>query len=172
MKGTKNYIIALAIVGLILLTTKVSAAKVIAQFEGLELKAYQDSAGIWTIGYGNTRNPYTGLPVKQGDTITKKEALDWLRITTAAVEADVKRLVKVPINNNQLLALTSLVFNIGVGAFGGTKSRPPSTLLRLLNSGADKAAVAAQFLRWNRAGGKVLPGLTKRRKAESELFLS
>jgi|688.fasta_scaffold14181_18 lysozyme len=166
MKGTKNYIIALAIVGLILLTTKVSAAKVIAQFEGLELKAYQDSAGIWTIGYGNTRNPYTGLPVKQGDTITKKEALDWLRITTAAVEADVKRLVKVPINTNQQLALASLVFNIGTGAFAR------STLLRLLNSGADKAAVAAQFLRWNRAGGKVLPGLTKRRKAESELFLS
>lgn len=172
MKGTKNYIIALAIVGLILLTTKVSAAKVIAQFEGLELKAYQDSAGIWTIGYGNTRNPYTGLPIKKGDTITKKEALDWLRITTSSVEADVKRLVKVPINNNQLLALTSLVFNIGVGAFGGTKSRPQSTLLRLLNSGADKAAVAAQFLRWNKVKGKEVPGLTRRRKEESKLFLS
>jgi GH24 family phage-related lysozyme (muramidase) len=166
MKGAKNYIIALAIVGLILLTTNVSAAALIAKFEGLELKAYQDSAGIWTIGYGNTRNPYTGLPIKQGDKITKKEAIDWLRITTAAVEADVKRLVKVPINTNQRLALASLVFNIGAGAFAR------STLLRLLNSGADKAAVAAQFLRWNRAGGKVIPGLTKRRKAESELFLS
>jgi len=166
MKGTKNYIIALAIVGLILLTTKVSAAKVIAQFEGLELKAYQDSAGIWTIGYGNTRNPYTGLPVKQGDKITKKEALDWLRITTAAVEADVKRLVKVPININQQLALASLVFNIGTGAFAR------STLLRLLNSGADKAAVAAQFLRWNKVKEKEVKGLSRRRKAESELFLS
>jgi GH24 family phage-related lysozyme (muramidase) len=166
MKGTKNYIIALAIVGLILLTTKVSAAKVIAQFEGLELKAYQDSAGIWTIGYGNTRNPYTGLPVKQGDKITKKEALDWLRITTAAVEADVKRLVKVPIKTNQQLALASLAFNIGTGAFAR------STLLRLLNSGADKAAVAAQFLRWNKVKGKEVKGLTRRRKAESELFLS
>jgi len=166
MKGTKNYIIALAIVGLILLTTKVSAAKVIAQFEGLELKAYQDSAGIWTIGYGNTRNPYTGLPIKQGDKITKKEALDWLRITTAVVEADVKRLVKVPININQQLALASLVFNIGTGAFAR------STLLRLLNSGADKAAVAAQFLRWNKVKGKEVKGLTRRRKAESELFLS
>ena len=166
MKGTKNYIIALAIVGLVLLTTKVSAAKVIAQFEGLELKAYQDSAGIWTIGYGNTRNPYTGLPVKQGDTITKKEALDWLRITTAAVEADVKRLVKVPINNNQQLALASLLFNIGAGAFAR------STLLRLLNSGAEKAAVAAQFLRWNKVKGKEVPGLTRRRKEESKIFLS
>ena len=166
MKGTKNYIIALAIVGLILLSINVSAATIIAKFEGLELKAYQDSAGIWTIGYGNTRNPYTGLPVKQGDTITNKEALDWLRITVAATEGEVKRLVKVPINNNQQLALASLVFNIGAGAFAR------STLLRLLNSGADKAAVAAQFLRWNMVKGKEVPGLTKRRKAESELFLS
>jgi len=166
MKDTKNYIIALAIVGLILLTTNVSAASLIAKFEGLELKAYQDSAGIWTIGYGNTRNPYTGLPIKKGDTITRKEALDWLRITVAGAEADVKRLVKVPINTNQQLALASLVFNIGPGAFAR------STLLRLLNSGAEKAAVAAQFLRWNKVKGKEVPGLTRRRKEESKLFLS
>ena len=166
MKGTKNYIIALAIVGLILLSTNVSAATLIAEFEGLELKAYQDSAGIWTIGYGNTRNPYTGLPIKKGDTITKKEALDWLRITVAAAEGEVERLVKVPINNNQQLALASLLFNIGAGAFAR------SSLLRLLNSGADKAAVAAQFLRWNKVKGKEVPGLTWRRKEESKLFLS
>ena len=166
MKGTKNYIIALAILGLILISSKMSAAALIAKFEGLELKAYHDSAGIWTIGYGNTRNPYTGLPIKQGDKITKKEALDWLRITTSAVEADVNRLVKVPVNTNQRLALASLVFNIGAGAFAR------STLLRLLNSGAEKSAVAAQFLRWNKVKGKEVKGLTRRRKAESELFLS
>jgi lysozyme len=166
MKGTKNYIIALAILGLILITSNVSAAALIAKFEGLELKAYQDSAGIWTIGYGNTRNPYTGLPIKKGDKITKKEALDWLRITVAAAEGEVKRLVKVPINNNQQLALASLLFNIGAGAFAR------STLLRLLNSGADKATVAAQFLRWNKVKGKEVLGLTRRRKEESKLFLS
>lgn len=166
MKGTKNYIIALAILGLILITSTVSAATIIAKFEGLELQAYQDSAGIWTIGYGNTRNPYTGIPVKQGDKITKKEALEWLRITVVGVEDDVKRLVKVPINTNQQLALASLVFNIGAGAFAR------STLLRLLNSGADKSAVAAQFLRWNKVKGKEVPGLTRRRIEESKLFLS
>lgn len=166
MKGTKNYIIALAIVGLILITSYVSAATLIAKFEGLELEAYQDSAGIWTIGYGNIRNPYTGIPIKKGDKITEKEALDWLRITTTAVEADVKRLVKVPINTNQRLALASLVFNIGAGAFAR------STLLRLLNSGAEKSAIAAQFLRWNKVNGKEVRGLTNRRKAEAELFLS
>ena len=166
MKGAKNYIIALAILGLILITSNVSAAALIAKFEGLELEAYKDSAGIWTIGYGNTRNPYTGLPIKKGDKITKKEALDWLRITTTAVEADVKRLVKVPINTNQRLALASLVFNIGAGAFAR------STLLRLLNSGAEKSSIAAQFLRWNKVNGKEVKGLTNRRKAEAELFLS
>ena len=89
-----------------------SATKFIARFEGIKLNAYQDSAGIWTIGYGNTRNPYTGLPVKKGDKITQAQALDWLRIITAAAEGDVKRLVKVPITANQLSALNSLVYNI------------------------------------------------------------
>jgi lysozyme len=72
----------------------------------------------------------------------------------------------VPINNNQQLALASLLFNIGAGAFAR------STLLRLLNSGAEKAAVAAQFLRWNKVKGKEVPGLTRRRKEESKIFLS
>ena len=166
MKSARTYIVALAVLALVLIGSKVSATKLIAEFEGFEEKAYQDSAGIWTIGYGNTRNPYTGLPIKKGDTITRKEALDWLRITVAGAEADVKRLVKVPINTNQKLALASLVFNIGPGAFAR------STLLRLLNSGADKAAVAAQFLRWNKVKGKEVPGLTRRRKEESKLFLS
>jgi lysozyme len=166
MTKTRNYIIALAILGLILIGSKVNAAKIIADFEGLKLKAYQDSAGIWTIGYGNTRNPYTGLPIKKGDTITKKEALDWLNFTTAGVQTQVKKFIKVPVNDRQLAALTSLAYNIGNGAF----SR--STLLRLLNSGADKETVAAQFIRWNKVKGIVVPGLTRRRKLEADLFLT
>lgn len=172
MKSARTYIIALAILGLILITSKVSAATLIAKFEGLELKAYQDSAGIWTIGYGNTRNPYTGVPIKQGDKITKKEALDWLRITTAATEKQVKEKLKVKQNANQISALTSLVYNIGIGAFAGTKTRPQSTLLRLINSGADKNEIAAQFIRWNKVKGKEVPGLTRRRQLEAELYLS
>ena len=77
----------------------------------------------------------------------------------------IKPLVKVPINDNELDALTSLVYNIGIGAF------KKSTLLSLLNQGADRHLVADQFLRWNKAGGKVLPGLVKRRLAEHNLFL-
>lgn len=166
MRKAKNYIITLAIVGLLLISRKVSATKIIAQFEGLRLKSYPDSGGIYTIGYGTTINPETGLPIKKGDVITKEKALAWLRINTAALETQIKKLVKVPINANQLTALTSLAYNIGMGAF----SR--STLLRLLNNATEKNLVAAQFIRWNKVKGKEVPGLTNRRKLEAELFLS
>ncbi len=166
MKKTRNYIIALAVLGLILTTSKVNATKLIADFEGLRLKAYKDSGNKWTIGYGNTRNPYTGTPVKEGDTITRTQALDWLKKTTGKTMSDVKKLIKVPVNNRQLAALTSLTYNIGITAFSD------STLLRLLNSGADKEKVAAQFMRWNKVKGVVVPGLTRRRKEEYDLFLS
>lgn len=162
----KNAIVVAAIVLLLLISNKVSAEKIIAQFEGLRLEAYPDSAGVWTIGYGTTKNPDTGAKIKQGDKITKAKALEWLKKDTASFQAGVKKLVKVPINDNQLAALTSLAYNIGLTAF----SR--STLLRLLNSKVNKELVAAQFLRWNRAGGKVVKGLTIRRQLESDLFLT
>lgn len=166
MRKAKNYIITLAIVGLILISRKVSATKIIAQFEGLRLRAYQDTGNIWTIGYGTTINPETGLPIKRGDVITKDQALAWLRINIAGLERQIKRLVKVPITANQLTALTSLAYNIGIGAF----SR--STLLRLVNNRADKNLIAAQFIRWNKVNGQEVPGLTRRRQLEAELFLS
>ncbi len=172
MRKTKNYIITLVIVGLLLISRKVSATKFIAEREGLELTAYRDSANIWTIGFGTTINPETGLPIKQGDRITKQKALAWLRINIAELEKQIKKLVKVPLTPNQLTALTSLVYNIGIGAFAGSKNRLPSTLLRLLNNGADKNLIAAQFVRWNKVKGKEVPGLTRRRQLEAELFLS
>lgn len=166
MRKAKNYIITLAIVGLILISRKVSATRIIAQFEGLRLRAYQDTGNIWTIGYGTTINPETGLPIKRGDVITKDQALAWLRINIAGLERQIKRLVKVPITANQLTALTSLAYNIGIGAF----SR--STLLRMVNNRADKNLIAAQFIRWNKVKGQEVPGLTRRRQLEAELFLS
>jgi lysozyme len=165
-KKAKNYIIALAILGLILVTSKVDAAKIIADFEGLRLRAYKDSGGIWTIGYGTTINPDTGLPIKQGDSITKETALRWLKIQTASVASRVKALIKRPVTDNQLAALTSLAYNIGLGAFGR------STLLRKLNAGENSQAIAAEFLKWNKVAGKEVAGLTKRRKLEADLFLS
>lgn len=166
MKNARTYIIAAAILALVLITTNVSAAKIIAEFEGLRLKAYQDTGGRYTIGYGTTVNPVTGIPIKKGDTITKDTALTWLRMQTAATESQVKAKLKVPQSANQLAALTSLAYNIGLGAFGR------STLLRLVNANADKQKIAAEFVKWNRVKGQEVPGLTRRRQLEAELYLS
>ena len=130
----------------------------IRQFEGLRLSAYKCSAGISTIGWGTTKG------VKMGDTITRDEA-DRLLLEDAQRFADhVKALVKVPLNQNQVDALVAFVYNIGPAAFG------KSTMLKLINQGLLEDA-ALQFVRWNKAGGQVLAGLTRRRIAERELLL-
>ena len=144
---------------------------IIKDFEGLEIKAYKDSAGIYTIGYGSTFNHDMNRPVQAGDTISEETALSWLRKDISKNKTKIKRLVKVPINENQLDSITSLAYNIGVGAF------EKSTLLRLLNKGENKNIVAEQFTRWNKIklpNGlyKEILGLTKRRELEKKLFLS
>jgi lysozyme len=141
------------------------ALNTIQQFEGLKLKAYKDSVGIWTIGFGNIFNLDTGNPIKEGDEITQETAERWLKIEVDNLQAKMKKVITVPLTDNQLTAITSLAYNIGFGAF------KRSTLLRLLNAGASKEEVAKQFLRWNKAGGKEVKGLTNRRQAESNLFL-
>lgn len=141
------------------------ALDTIQQFEGLKLKAYKDSVGIWTVGFGNIFNLDTGNPIKEGDEISLETAERWLKIEVDNLQAKMRKVITVPLNDNQWTALTSLAYNIGFGAF------KRSTLLRLLNAGASKEEVAKQILRWNKAGGKEIKGLTNRRKAESNLFL-
>ena len=141
------------------------ALDTIQQFEGLKLKAYKDSVGIWTVGFGNIFNLDTGNPIKEGDEISLETAERWLKIEVDNLQAKMRKVITVPLNDNQWTALTSLAYNIGFGAF------KRSTLLRLLNAGASKEEVAKQFLRWNKAGGKEIKGLTNRRKAESNLYL-
>ena len=127
--------------------------------EGCKLVAYLDSAKIPTIGYGSTAGVRMGMKITQAqaDALLSRDLTIFEKAVTAAV--------KVPLSQNEFDALVSLAFNIGAGAF------QKSTLLKELNKGNRKAA-ADQFLRWNRAGGKVLKGLTNRRKAEREQFLS
>ena len=141
-------------------------ADFVAKFEGFRLNAYQDSVGVWTIGYGNTFNPLTKEEVKQGDKISRNTAKSWLDTELAVVKSQVMSVVKVLINANQLNALTSFTYNVGIG------NLKKSTLLKLLNAGAPKEQVAKEFLKWNKAGGQVLKGLTIRRQAEADLFLS
>ncbi|MGJ3251504.1 MAG: lysozyme [Elainellaceae cyanobacterium] len=132
--------------------------RLIKSFEGLRLEAYLDPVGIWTIGYGTTSG------VRPGMEITAAEAEDLLKRDLRRFEAAVSRNVKVPINDDQFSALVSFTYNVGEGALAS------STLLKLLNQG-DIRGAADQFLRWNKAGGRVLAGLTRRRKAERALFL-
>jgi lysozyme len=129
----------------------------IKSFEGLRLSAYKCPADVWTIGFGTTAG------VKPGQAITKERAEELLREDVKRFEAQVLRLVKVPLTQGQHDALVSFVYNLGAGNLSN------STLLRLLNAG-DYAGAAAQFDRWNKAGGKVLAGLVRRRAAERALF--
>ncbi|MCK6950537.1 lysozyme [Enterobacter roggenkampii] len=136
----------------------------IKQFEGCKLTAYQDSVGIWTIGYGWTQ-PVDGKPIRAGMTIKQETAERLLKTGLVSYESDVSRLVKVGVTQGQFDALVSFTYNLGA------LSLSTSTLLRKLNAG-DYAGAADEFLRWNKAGGKVLNGLTRRREAERALFLS
>lgn len=142
--------------------TSQAGIDLIKRFEGLELTAYPDpgtGGEPWTIGYGHTGN------VKPGDTVTEAEAEEILRQDLEKFEDCVNAYISVPLTQAQFDALVSFAFNVGCGAL---KS---STLLRLLNNG-DYEAAEAQFGRWNKAAGRVLAGLTRRREAERDLFQS
>jgi len=120
----------------------------------------------YSIGYGSGYNWDLKRPVQKGDVIDKSTARRWLTLEAEQYFNYVKSLLKVPVTDNQLLALSSFTYNVGKGAFAD------STLLELLNSGADKNTVAKQFDRWINSGGKPSNGLINRRNAEKLLFLS
>ncbi|WP_151765994.1 lysozyme [Acinetobacter colistiniresistens] len=137
--------------------------KLISSFEDLKLVSYLCPANVWTIGFGTTIYP-SGKKVKQGEKCTPQQANEYFAHDLKRFEASVNNLVKVPLSQNQFDALVSLVYNIGSGNFAS------STLLKKLNA-KDYAGAADQFPRWNKAGGKVLNGLIRRRDAERALFL-
>jgi lysozyme len=139
--------------------TSLKGIALIKEYEGLRLGAYLCSAGVLTIGYGHTGG------VKEGDLITEQKAEQLLQDDLKKFENGVLRLVRVPLTQNQFDALVSFAFNLGVGNLG------KSTLLKMLND-RDYKGAAGQFVRWNKAAGKELAGLTRRRLAESALFLS
>ena len=128
------------------------------RFEGCELEAYQDSVGVWTIGYG-----HTGADVTPGLIVTQEQATVLLVADVAWAVTCVNSSVRVAINQNQFDAMVDFCFNLGCAAF------QQSLLLRMVNGG-DYDGAAKQFVCWNKADGRVLAGLTSRRKAEAELF--
>ena len=130
--------------------------------EGFRDKAYKDTAGIWTIGYGTIK--INGVAVKDGDTITVEKATECLLKDIKWAEDCVNKLTKVHLEQYQFDSLVSFVYNVGTAAY------ERSTLLRYLNEGKYLSA-ADQLLKWIYSGGKVTPGLLNRRQSERKQFL-
>lgn len=126
-------------------------------FEGCKLEAYKCAAGVWTIGYGSTKG------VKEGDTITQEEAEQLLLKDVAVYEKAVSKAVNVLLEQNQYDSIVSWTFNLGGANLNS------STLLKRVNA-QDWEDVPHQMRRWNKANGKVLEGLVRRREAEALLF--
>jgi lysozyme len=137
----------------------------IKEFEGCKLQSYKCPAGVWTIGIGSTRYA-DGTPVKAKQALPGDAAAMQLLAQTLAPYEHAVNAVKVELTQNEFDALVCFCYNIGTGNFVS------STLVKMLKADEPKSEIAAQFLRWNKAGGKVLAGLTRRRNAEAELFLS
>ncbi|MEZ7797944.1 lysozyme [Citrobacter pasteurii] len=147
--------------------TSLNGIALIKKFEGCRLTAYPDpgtGGAPWTIGYGWT-HPVDGKPVRPGMTIDQSTADRLLKTGLVSYENDVLKLVRVKLTQGQFDALVSFAYNVG------SRALSTSTLLQKLNVGDIKGA-SDEFLRWNKSGGKVMPGLTNRRKAERDVFLS
>lgn len=140
--------------------------ELIKSFEGFYSKPYLDPIGIPTIGYGATYYPNKKKVTMKDKPLTEKEASELLKEMMTTYENDVKRLVKRELNQNQFDALVSFTYNLGATNLG------KSTLLKKVNKNPNDTTIANEFLKWNRAGGKVLNGLTKRRKDEASLYFS
>ena len=130
----------------------------VSYFEGKENKAYVDPVGIVTICYGETKG------VKKGDYKTDEQCLESLASELVEHERGMLKVVRVPLSTKEQAAYLSFTYNLGVKAFAN------STLLKKLNSG-DRLGACNELLRWNKANGKVLNGLTKRRQEENKLCL-
>ena len=136
------------------------AAPYIAEWEGMRSEAYQDAVGVWTIGCGHTKD------VKPGDVVTRAEAMMMLVEDLKETIDGLMPHVKVDVTEGQFVALTSIAFNVGVeGLVGGCPK-----LMAALNAGKWKEC-AKEFLDVDHAGGKKIPGLTRRRREEADLFL-
>eukprot|EP01128_Nolandella_sp_AFSM9_P012782 TRINITY_DN9610_c0_g1_i1.p1 TRINITY_DN9610_c0_g1~~TRINITY_DN9610_c0_g1_i1.p1 ORF type:complete len:207 (-),score=44.86 TRINITY_DN9610_c0_g1_i1:129-656(-) len=142
-------------------TTNTAGIDLIKSFEGWFSCWYLDPVGLPTIGWGHLI--VKGDPYKKGDCITKAEGTQLLQKELRRTEACISAQAKVKLSCNEFAALVSWAFNVGCGASGS------STLMKKLNAG-DRQAVPSELARWNKAGGRVLAGLTRRRKAEGDMF--
>lgn len=137
--------------------------KLLHHFEGCKLEAYLCPAKVWTIGWGNTFYE-DGSKVKEGDKITQERADELFLHILNDFAKQVRQSIQQPINDNRFSALVSFSYNVGVG------NLRRSTLLKKVNINPDDQSIRDEFMKWNKAGGVVLNGLTRRRKAEADLY--
>lgn len=137
--------------------------KLIKEFEGCKLAAYMDIVGVPTIGYGNTSYE-DGAKVSIGDKIDKQRADELFDLIVIKYVAGVSKAVTTVLNQNQFDSLVSFAYNLGVA------SLQKSTLLKKVNANPNDKTISAEFEKWCRAGGQIVPGLLRRRKAESNLY--
>jgi lysozyme len=140
-----------------------AGADLIKEFEGCKLKSYQCSAKKWTIGYGNTFYE-DGSPVLPGHAITQEKANQLFELIANEFASKVAKLVSSNVTDNQFGALVSFAYNCGIA------NLQKSTLLKKVNANHSDPTIRTEFLKWNKAGGKVLAGLTRRREAEANLY--
>ena len=131
--------------------------ELIKKFEGCETTAYQDSVGVWTIGFGHTKG------VEEGQTCSIEDAESMLADEMDEYEGYINNMVKVDLQQHEFDALVAWVYNLGPTNLG------ESTMLKVLNGGQFDR-VPDEMNRWTRAGGEILEGLVRRRQAESLMF--
>jgi lysozyme len=138
----------------------------IKSFEGLKLKPYLCPANIATLGFGNTYYP-DGTKVKLTDpAITQEKAEELLKFLVVTYEKAVDSFCRDDISQSQFDALTSFAYNVGIG------NLQKSTLIKKVNANPKDITIADEFMKWNKAKGTVLKGLTRRRQAEANLYFS
>lgn len=140
--------------------------ELIKQFEGLSLTPYVCAGGINTIGYGNTYYTNGKKVTLQDKPITKQQAEELLKFSLYTYEKAVDSFCRDDISQSQFDALVSFAYNLGTGAL------QKSTLIKKVNANPKDVTIADEFLKWNKANGRVLAGLTKRRQAEANLYFS
>lgn len=146
--------------------------KLIKHFESCRLDAYQDSKGVWTIGWGNTSYE-NGAKVKKGDKLAQWRADELFRRISQKFVNEVNYLTKgIQLQQHQFDALVSFAYNVGsdIDADKIAEGLGDSTLLRLIVENTEHPGIPGEFMKWNKSGGKVLPGLIRRRNSEAHLY--
>ena len=144
-------------------STEDAAAAFAAPFEGFRPRPYLDPAGVWTIGYGSTRDGLGMAVTANTPPVTEPQARQLMARDMGTAAAELAADVKVTLTANEKVALEDFIYNLGAGNFRS------STLLKKLNA-KDYAGAAAEFDKWDHGGGRVLAGLLRRREAETKLF--